>query len=137
MARTVSVIGDRWTLLVLRDCFLGVRRFDEFQQRLDISRPMLSDRLGKLVDAGVLKKTAYQEAPARYEYRLTSKGMDLHPVIMAIVHWGDVHMAGKAGRPLLHRHTGCGHLFDPVTVCSECAAAVRAKDVVVEKGPGA
>ena len=137
MARTVSVIGDRWTLLVLRDCFLGVRRFDEFQQRLDISRPMLSDRLGKLVDAGVLKKTAYQEAPARYEYRLTSKGMDLHPVIMAIVHWGDVHMAGKAGRPLLHRHTGCGHLFDPVTVCSECAAAVRAKDVEVEKGPGA
>jgi len=137
VARTVSVIGDRWTLLVLRDCFLGVRRFDEFQQRLDISRPMLSDRLGKLVDAGVLKKTAYQEAPARYEYRLTSKGMDLHPVIMAIVHWGDVHMAGKAGRPLLHRHTGCGHLFDPVTVCSECAAAVRAKDVEVEKGPGA
>ncbi|SOY66558.1 winged helix-turn-helix transcriptional regulator [Cupriavidus taiwanensis] len=137
VARTVSVIGDRWTLLVLRDCFLGVRRFHEFQQRLTISRPMLADRLGKLVEAGVLKKIAYQEAPVRHEYRLTAKGMDLHPIIMAIVHWGDVHMAGKAGRPLLHRHAACGHLFDPVVVCLECAAEVHAKDVVVEKGPGA
>ncbi|MFN9472063.1 winged helix-turn-helix transcriptional regulator [Acidovorax sp.] len=137
VARTVSVIGDRWTLLVLRDCFLGVRRFDEFQQRLGISRPMLADRLAKLVEAGVLRKAAYQESPARYEYRLTPKGLDLHPVIMAIVHWGDVHMAGKAGRPLLHRHTGCGHLFDPVTTCSECQAELRAKDVSVERGPGA
>ncbi|WP_231973346.1 winged helix-turn-helix transcriptional regulator [Variovorax sp. HW608] len=133
----MSVIGDRWTLLVLRDCFLGVRRFDEFQERLDISRPMLADRLGKLVDAGVLKKVAYQESPPRYEYKLTPKGLDLHPVLMAIVHWGDVHMAGKAGRPLLHRHVGCGHLFDPVTVCSECNAALKAKDVAVERGPGA
>lgn len=137
MARTVSVIGDRWTLLVLRDCFLGVRRFDGFQERLDISRPMLADRLAKLVDAGVLKKVAYQESPLRYEYKLTQKGLDLHPVLMAIVHWGDVHMAGKAGRPLLHRHVECGHLFDPVTVCSECSAALKAKDVAVERGPGA
>lgn len=137
VARTVSVIGDRWTLLVLRDCFLGIRRFDEFQERLDISRPMLADRLGKLVDAGVLKKVAYQESPPRYEYKLTQKGLDFHPVLMAIVHWGDVHMAGKAGRPLLHRHMGCGHLFDPVTVCSECNAELKATDVAVERGPGA
>lgn len=135
VARTVSVIGDRWTMLVLRDAFLGVRRFEEFQERLDISRPMLADRLGKLVEAGVLKKVAYQDSPARYEYRLTPKGMDLHPVLMAIVHWGDVHMAGKAGRPLLHRHTGCGHVFDPVTVCSECSEAIHARDVAVERGP--
>ena len=137
VARTVSVIGDRWTLLVVRDCFLGIRRFDEFQERLDISRPMLADRLAKLVDSGVLKKVAYQESPPRYEYKLTQKGLDLHPVLMAIVHWGDVHMAGKAGRPLLHRHVECGHLFDPVTVCSECNAALKAKDVSVERGPGA
>jgi DNA-binding HxlR family transcriptional regulator len=137
IARTVSVIGDRWTMLVLRDAFLGVRRFEAFQERLAISRPMLADRLGKLVEAGVLKKVAYQESPPRYEYRLTPKGMDLHPVLMAIVHWGDIHMAGKAGRPLLHRHTGCGHLFDPVTVCSECNEAIRARDVAVERGPGA
>jgi len=137
VARTVSVIGDRWTLLVLRDCFLGKRRFEDFQQRLGISRPMLVDRLRKLVEAGVLKKVAYQEAPPRYEYRLTSKGRDLHGILMAIVHWGDVHMSGKSGRPLQHRHTGCGHLFDPVTVCSHCSAPITAKEVTVERGPGA
>lgn len=137
IARTVSVIGDRWTLLVLRDCFLGVRRFEDFQQRLGIARPMLADRLRKLVEAGVLRKTPYQESPTRYEYRLTPKGLDLHPVVMAIVHWGDVHMAGEEGRPLLHRHTACGHLFDPVTVCSVCGEPVTAKEVTVERGPGA
>lgn len=137
VARTVSVIGDRWTLLVLRDCFLGIRRFEEFQQRLGISRPMLVDRLRKLVEAGVLKKVAYQDAPPRHEYRMTPKGRDLHGILMAIVHWGDVHMSGKSGRPLQHRHTGCGHLFDPVTVCSHCSVPVTAKEVSVERGPGA
>jgi len=137
IARTVSVIGDRWSLLVLRDCFLGIRRFEDFQQRLGISRPMLVDRLRKLVEEKVLKKVAYQESPVRYEYRLTAKGMDLHPVLMAIVHWGDVHMAGRKGRPLLHRHLKCGHLFDPVTVCSECHAELTARDVSIEPGPGA
>lgn len=137
VARTVSVIGDRWTLLVLRDCFLGVRRFEAFQERLGISRPMLADRLRKLVEAGVLSKKQYEQAPARHEYRLTRKGLDLHPVIMAIVHWGDVHMAGRAGRPLLHRHKRCGQLFDPVTVCSECGEPLEAREVEVEAGPGA
>lgn len=137
IARTVSVIGDRWTLLVLRDCFLGVRRFDEFQQRLGISRPMLVDRLRKLVEAEVLKKVAYQEAPPRYEYRLTPRGMDLHPILMSIVHWGDRHMTDEGSRPLLHRHTTCGHLFDPVTVCSHCNETLDARHVTVERGPGA
>ena len=137
VARTVSVIGDRWTLLVLRDCFLGVRRFEAFQQRLGISRPMLADRLRKLVEAGVLRKVPYEETPARHEYRLTRKGLDLHPVMMAIVHWGDVQMARAEGRPLLHRQLVCGHLFDPATVCSECGDELNAKDVAVESGPGA
>lgn len=137
VARTVSVIGDRWTLLVLRDCFLGVRRFEAFQERLGISRPMLADRLRRLVQAGVLARKQYAQAPERYEYRLTRKGLDLHPVIMAIVHWGDVHMAGRRGRPLLHRHEGCGKLFDPLTVCSECGEPLHAREVSVEPGPGA
>lgn len=137
VARTLAVIGDRWTLLVLRDCFLGIRRFDDFQARLGIGRPILADRLHKLVARGVLAKVVYQERPARHEYRLTDKGLDLHPVVMAIVHWGDVHMAGAAGRPLLHRHAACGHRFDPVMTCSECGEALRARDVVVEPGPGA
>src|ERR1700741_4381584 len=94
VARTVSVIGDRWTLLVLRDCFLRVRRFEEFQASLGITRHVLADRLGKLVKAGVLRKEPYQKRPRRYEYRLTDKGRDLYPVMMAIVHWGDTHRVG-------------------------------------------
>ncbi len=137
VARTLSVIGDRWTLLILRDCFLKVRRFDDFQARLGIGRPILADRLQKLVDSFVLTRVAYQDNPLRHEYRLTQKGLDLHPVIMAIVHWGDVHMAGKKGRPVLHRHTVCGHRFDPVLTCSHCAGELLPREVSVEPGPGA
>jgi DNA-binding HxlR family transcriptional regulator len=134
VARTVSVIGDRWTLLVLRDCFMRVRRFEHFQDRLGITRPLLADRLRKLVKAGVLEKIAYQDNPPRHEYRLTKRGLDLHPVIMAMVHWGDAHMAPDGQRPLLHRHKACGHLFDPVMTCSACAAPVGARDVTIEPG---
>lgn len=137
MSRTLSVIGDRWTLMILRDCFLRVRRFDDFQARLGIGRPVLADRLQKLVDAFVLTKVAYQQNPLRQEYRLTQKGLDLYPVIMAIVHWGDTHMAGKKGRPLLHVHTNCGHAFDPVQTCSACAEALDPRSVRVVPGPGA
>jgi DNA-binding HxlR family transcriptional regulator len=97
LARAVSVIGDRWTMLILRDCFLRVRRFEDFQERLGITRPILASRLKKLVDEFVLTKVAYQQRPTLYEYRLTPKGLDLYPVVMALVHWGDVHMAGKKG----------------------------------------
>ena len=137
LARTVAVIGDRWTLLILRDCFLRVRRFEEFQTRLGIGRPILADRLRKLVANGVLTKLAYQQNPVRHEYRLTPKGLDLYPVIMSIVHWGDIHLSGDEGRPLLHRHLACGHDFDPVMVCSECAGVVRPREVQVSPGPGA
>jgi DNA-binding HxlR family transcriptional regulator len=137
LARALSVVGDRWTLLILRDCFLRVRRFDDFQARLGIGRPILADRLQKLVAADILAKTAYREGPVRYEYRLTPKGLDLHPVIMALVHFGDTHMAGEAGRPLLHEHLTCGHIFDPVMVCSECGEEVAPRQVRPVPGPGA
>lgn len=137
LARTVSVIGDRWTLLILRDCFLQVRRFDDFQARLGVTRHVLADRLAKLVEHQVLTRVIYNEHPARYEYRLTQKGRDLHPVIMGLVHWGDVHMATETGRPLLHRHKACGCDFDPVMVCSECAQPISARDVETRPGPGA
>ncbi len=136
-ARTLSVIGDRWTLLILRDCFMRVRRFDEFQERLGIARPILTDRLRKLTDAFVLTKVAYQTRPTRYEYRLTQKGLDLYPIIMGVVHWGDVHMADRKGRPLVHRHVSCGHDFDPVLKCSECGDEVSPRDVKIMLGPGA
>lgn len=137
VARTVSVVGDRWTLLILRDCFLRVRRFDDFQARIGVTRHILADRLKKLVAEGILVKNAYQDHPPRHEYRLTQKGLDLHPVIMGLVHWGDVHMAGRGGRPLLHTHRACGHDFDPVTTCSACAAPVTAREIDVRPGPGA
>lgn len=137
LARTVAIIGDRWTLLILRDCFLRIRRFEDFQERLGIGRPILADRLRKLVKDGVLERVKYQESPARYEYRLTPKGLDLHPVILSIVHWGDVHLAGEEGRPLLHRHQACGHIFDPVLTCSECGELVTPQSVQVLPGPGA
>ena len=135
VARSVAVIGDRWTLMILRDCFLGVRRFEAFQERLGISRTIIADRLKHLTQEGVLRRVAYQEHPTRYEYRLTDKGLDLHPVIMAVVHWGDRHYAGEAGPPLLHRHKTCGCDFHPVQTCSECGEPLDAR--AVETRPGA
>ena len=136
MARTLAVIGDRWTLLILRESFLRVRRFDDFQARLGIGRPILADRLQKLVANFVLTKLAYQEHPTRYEYRLTPKGLDLYPVVLSIVHWGDVHLSGRRGRPILHEHMACGHVFDPVMTCSQCGEAVQPRNVKVLPGPG-
>lgn len=134
IARSVAVIGDRWTLMVLRDCFLGVRRFEAFQERLGISRTIIADRLKHLTDEGVLCRSQYQERPARFEYRLTEKGLALHSVMMAIVHWGDRFYAGAEGPPLLHRHKTCGCDFHPVQVCSECGEPVEARAVETRTG---
>lgn len=136
-ARTVGVIGDPWTLLILRDCFLRVRQFEEFQSRLGVSRGILADRLERLVANFVLTKVAYQERPLRYEYRLTPKGLALYPIIISLVHWGDVHLVGKKGRPILHQHRACQKVFDPVLTCSECGESVDPHDVEVLLGPGA
>jgi len=137
VARTVAVIGDRWTLLVLRDCFLRVRRFENFQARLGVTRHVLADRLNKLVRYGVLRRVQYQTRPKRHEYILTQKGLDLHPIIMAIVHWGDVHMVDERGRPRLHEHKLCGKMFDPVMTCSQCGKALSPRGVHVHLGPSA
>jgi DNA-binding HxlR family transcriptional regulator len=133
LARSLAVVGDRWTLLILRDAFLRIRRFDDFQASTGIARRVLAERLAKLVGDGILEKVAYQERPTRHEYRLTPKGLDLYPVILALVHWGDAHYAGEAGPPLLHRHKGCGHVFRSALCCSECGEAVAARDVTVER----
>ena len=136
VARSVAVIGDRWTLMLLRDCFLGVRRFEDFERRLGISRSIIADRLKTLTDEGVLQREAYQDRPVRHEYRLTEKGVALHPVMMAIVHWGDVHYAGEEGPPLIHRHKACACDFTPVQTCSECGEPVGARDVEVRASGG-
>jgi DNA-binding HxlR family transcriptional regulator len=137
MARTIGVIGDRWSLLILRECFLRTRRFEAFQSALGITRHLLAERLKKLVRLGVLRRVAYQESPKRHEYILTQKGLDLYPIMMAIVHWGDIHMVDERGRPLLHEHQKCGHQFNPVMTCSECNEPLLAKEVHVHPGPGA
>ena len=132
LARALAVVGDRWTLLILRDAFLRVRRFDDFQASLGIARRVLAERLASLVDDGILEKVAYQQRPARYEYRLTGKGLDLYPAILALVHWGDAHYAGADGPPVVHRHKACGHEFRSVLSCSECGEALDALDVLAE-----
>jgi len=137
LARTIGVIGDRWTLLILRECFLRTRRFEGFQSALGITRHLLAERLKKLVRQGVLRRIPYQESPKRHEYILTQKGLDLYPIIMALVHWGDTHMVDERGRPLLHNHRKCGKIFDPVMVCSECGEPLHAKEVHTLPGPGA
>jgi DNA-binding HxlR family transcriptional regulator len=130
LARTLAVIGDRWTLLVLRDAFLRVRRFEDFENSLKIARRVLSERLALLVEHGILAKVPYQERPTRYEYRLTDKGLELYPAIVSLVHWGDKHYATKDGPPVIHHHMKCGHDFRSVMTCSECGDAVAARDVV-------
>ena len=129
LARTLAVIGDRWTLLVLRDAFLRVRRFEDFENSLRIARRVLSERLALLVEHGILAKVPYQERPTRYEYRLTDKGLDLYPALISLVHWGDKHTATKDGPPVIHRHLKCGHDFRSVLTCSECAKPVHAREV--------
>ncbi|GGJ02263.1 winged helix-turn-helix transcriptional regulator [Halopseudomonas pertucinogena] len=136
LARTLAVLGDRWTLMILRDCFLGIRRFEQFERRLGITRHVLADRLKKLVEHGVLSRVPYQQRPLREEYRLTESGLDLHPAIMALVSWGDRHMADERGAPVQHRHKACGQLIRPVTVCSECGEPVTARDIEVQVGSG-
>lgn len=98
---------------------------------------MLAERLAHLVDEGVLEKHPYQTRPVRHEYRLTRKGLDLYPAIIALVHWGDAYYAGEAGPPLLHTHRKCGHDFRAVTICSECGEPLNARQVQVRPGPGA
>lgn len=120
VARSLSVVGDRWSMLILRSAFMSIRRFDDFQNILQIPRHILSTRLKKLVELGVLNKVAYQQAPLRYEYRLSEKGIDLYPIILGLMAWGDKWMDGGLGAPLQLVHQRCGKVFTPVMVCSEC-----------------
>ena len=136
LARTLAVIGDRWTMMILREVFVGVRRFEQFQDRLGLSKALLSERLKLLVDEGVLERRAYQERPPRFEYRLTPKGFDLYPVLLAMVTWGNKHEAGDKGAPIIHHHKPCGHDFTAVMTCSECGEALDARDVSVRPGVG-
>lgn len=136
VARSLAIVGDRWTILILRNAFLRTRRFDDFQAQLGITRHLLASRLAKLVKLGVMTKVAYQDRPPRYEYRLTEMGRDWYSVQMALVAWGNKWLAGAAGVPLEFLHQKCGHKFQPVTVCSECREPLDVREVTPTTGPG-
>ena len=136
VAQCLEVVGEWWSLLIVRDAFLGVRRFDDFQARLGISRNILNQRLTKLVDEGVLERVPYQDNPPRSEYRLTDKGRDLWHVLTAMRQWGD-RWAAPDGVPLKMRHTTCGRIVKAVAVCSYCGESLDLRSVTVEPGPGA
>src|SRR3954449_3112204 len=135
IARALEVLGDRWTLLVIRDAFLGVRRFDDFQKDLGVARNVLSDRLARLVDEGLLERRRYQERPDRFEYRLTDKGRDLWPAIFALAKWGDSY-AAPDGPPRLFLHRDCGGEIDERRGGRGCGAGLTGRDLHVEPGPG-
>lgn len=135
IARSLAVIGDRWTLMILSDFFLGATRFEQLRARLQISRTIIANRLQLLVDEGVLLKKPYQQQPIRYEYKLTSKGRELYPIVMSIVHWGDKHYTDEAGPPILHTHKTCGCDFVPVMTCSECTQPLEPRETSARKRP--
>jgi DNA-binding HxlR family transcriptional regulator len=136
VARTLELVGERWTLLIIRDAFLGVRRFGDFAERLGVARNVLQDRLERLVEAGILQKVPYQERPLRHEYRLTDMGRDLWPSIVALLQFGDKYLAPPAGPPMLLLHRDCGGELDGRRVCKTCGTPVELRDVEAVPGPG-
>jgi DNA-binding HxlR family transcriptional regulator len=133
IARALEVVGERWTLLIVRDVFLGRRRFDEFLESLGIARNVLADRLNRLVEEGILEKVRYQERPERFEYRLTPKGRDLQVALTALRQWGDRYLSERPPRLLRRKADGA-----PVVAAlvPEGAAMVRADEVELVPGPG-
>jgi DNA-binding HxlR family transcriptional regulator len=129
IAGTLEIVGERWTLLLLRDAFLGVRRFDEFQRRNGIARNVLAARLQRLVDEGLLRRERYTERPPRDEYRLTEKGVDLWPVIVSLLQWGDKHVHPDDA-PVVLTHRGCGGELDERRMCRRCGAALGPREVL-------
>jgi DNA-binding HxlR family transcriptional regulator len=136
IAKSLELIGERWTMLIVREVFLGNRRFDEIATRLNIARNVLTARLSWLVDEGVLTKVRYQERPERFEYRFTEKGIDLWPVIVSLLQFGDRYYAPE-GPPVVLTHKGCGGQVDEHRICDTCGKRLTARDVTGLPGPGA
>jgi DNA-binding HxlR family transcriptional regulator len=128
IAKALSVVGDRWSLLVIREAFHRVRRFEDFQERTGAPRPVLAERLKTLVDNGVLERRRYSERPARDEYRLTPKGLDLYPVVVALLGWGDKWMT-DGPPPVELRHRDCGEIVHPELACPSCGEFVGPRDM--------
>jgi DNA-binding HxlR family transcriptional regulator len=137
IARTLQVVGERWTLLVLREVFTGTRRFEEIQRHLGVATNILSDRLQTLVDEGILERRALVDRGDRAEYRLTEKGLDLNPILLELMRWGDRWDVPAAGPPMLVEHVDCGHETHAVQTCAHCGGPLTARNVRVHPGPSA
>jgi DNA-binding HxlR family transcriptional regulator len=136
IARTLELVGEWWTPLIIRDVYLGLTRFERMQRNLGVSRKVLAQRLDALIENGLLERRAYQQRPVRHEYVLTEKGRELAPVLMALMAWGDRWTAGEQGPPMRLRHDVCGEWTTPSVTCSECGGALTAEEVTVAPGPG-
>jgi len=136
IAKTLDVVGEWWTLLIVRDALRGTRRFDDFQASLGLARSVLTARLRKLTEAGILDRQQYSQHPPRYEYRLTDKGRALFPVIVALMQWGDDWEQEPAGPPTVLVHDTCGQVIQPVLTCPHCRGEVGTGNTHSEPGPG-
>ena len=136
VAATLEVIGDPWTLLVIRDAFNGVSRFEQWQERLGVARNVLAARLKTLVRHGVLEPKLYSERPPRSEYVLTRKGKDLLGVLLAMHGWGDKHLYGHEGAGVAFRHKTCGQDLEPRVACGCCGEIVKPRDLEMRTRPG-
>ena len=136
IARTLDVIGEPWSPLILRDVSAGFTRFEQIQADLGISRKVLTERLNHLVGHGILERRPYDRRP-RHEYVLTAKGTELITLLMVMVAWGDKWLAGEAGPPVLYRHHACGEVSHVELSCSHCGKPMHANDIDVLPGPGA
>lgn len=135
IARSLEVVGERWTLLILRDVLLGRGRFDDLVESLGVTRTVLARRLDHLVDEGVLERHAYQERPPRFEYRATEKGVALRGVLAALLQWGDTYYPHPDGPPRLMTHRSCGGPVREAFRCESCGDEVPADQVRVVPGP--
>lgn len=136
IARTLDVIGEPWSPLILRDVFVGLDRFEQIQADLGISRKVLTERLKWLVESGVLARQQYEQRPPRYEYKLTAKGTELVDLLMVMVAWGDKFADDGAGPPVLYRHRSCGEISHVELRCAHCGESMRGDDVEILPGPG-
>jgi DNA-binding HxlR family transcriptional regulator len=139
VAAALSVVGEKWTFLVLREAFNGIRRFDDMQRRTGAPRQVLSSRLARLVSEGILRKSPYRELGQRLrsEYRLTEKGLDLYPLVVALLAWGDRYAASPAGPPVLLTHRDCGAAVELQLACEDGHVLESAHEVTPLPGPGA
>ena len=136
IARSLEVVGERWSLLIIRNVGLGLNRFEPLRENLGITRSVLTTRLNTLIDYGILEKRQYSEKPPRFEYHLTQKGRDLSPALLQLMWWGDRYYPEENGPPTIAVHKTCGGLLDHHMICEKCGESVEGDRVYMKAGPG-